>query len=104
MADFIIKGVNPFDIAPVGEPQNSNKAQGANNSAESFAKILKESIEKVNEVQADADQTIKDFVAGNKNIHETMIAVEKAGLSFQMMLQVRNKIITAYEEVMRMQV
>ncbi len=104
MTDFIIKGVNPFDITPAGESQSSNKVEGVNNAAESFAKILKESIEKVNAVQADADQTIKDFVAGNKNIHETMIAVEKAGLSFQMMLQVRNKIIAAYEEVMRMQV
>jgi flagellar hook-basal body complex protein FliE len=40
----------------------------------------------------------------NQDIHNTMIAIEKADLSFQMMMQIRNKIINAYEEIMRMQV
>ena len=43
-------------------------------------------------------------MGGTKNIHETMIAIEKAEISFKLMLQVRNKILEAYQEVMRMQV
>jgi flagellar hook-basal body complex protein FliE len=38
-----------------------------------------------------------------KNIHETMIAIEKANVSFNMMIQVRNKLLSAYQEIMRMQ-
>jgi len=71
----------------------------------SFGEMLKNSIVKVNQLQNDADQAIKEMAAGKeKNIHKTMIALEKANVSFQLMMQVRNKIVSAYEEVMRMQV
>jgi len=70
-----------------------------------FAETLKESIIKVNDVQMQADQSIVDLTTGrNTDIHQTMIAVEKAEVTFQMMMQVRNKLISAYEEVSRMQV
>lgn len=71
----------------------------------SFARFLEASIEQVNGLQKEASQSAEALAAGNsENIHETMIALEKAELSFKMMMQVRNKIIKAYEEVMRMQV
>lgn len=71
----------------------------------SFGETLKESIEKVNQLQLDADQAIVDFATEkNPDIHNTMIAIQKAGVSFQIMMEVRNKILSAYEEVMRMQV
>ncbi len=70
-----------------------------------FAQFLEESIDQVNELQKEASLSAESLAAGNgENIHETMIALEKAELSFKMMMQVRNKIIKAYEEVMRMQV
>jgi len=70
-----------------------------------FADVLKESIEKVNAIQGEADQAIKGLATGQvNNIHETMIAIEKANLSFNMMVQVRNKLVQAYEEIMRTQV
>lgn len=70
-----------------------------------FADVLKDSIQKVNNIQGEADQAIKGLSTGQvNNIHETMIAIEKANLSFNMMVQVRNKLVQAYEEIMRTQV
>lgn len=72
---------------------------------DAFSTVLKDSINKVNALQTDADRAIEGLASGEvKNVHETMIAIEKANLSFNMMLQVRNKLLAAYEEVMRMQV
>jgi len=74
-------------------------------SAKSFTDMLKDSVEKTNEIQLQADRAAKELAAGrNKNIHETMLMMEKADMSFRLMMQVRNKIIDAYREIMRMQV
>ena len=73
--------------------------------AQSFSKVLSDSVDKVNTYQVQADTAIKEMVAGrNKNIHETMLSVERADSSLKMMMQVRNKILDAYREIMRMQV
>ncbi len=78
---------------------------GIDQADKTFAQTMKESILKVNDVQTQADQSIVDLTTGrNTDIHQTMIAVEKAEVTFQMMMQVRNKLISAYEEVSRMQV
>jgi len=71
----------------------------------SFADTLSESLSKVNDLQKEADKAIEDFASGEtRNIHETMIAVGKADLAFRLTMQVRNKIVEAYQEVMRTQV
>ncbi len=70
-----------------------------------FTDILKDSMDQVNTQQVQADTAIKELVAGrSKNIHETMLTIERADTSLKMMMQVRNKILDAYKEVMRMQV
>lgn len=70
-----------------------------------FSDLITKTLDKVNQDQIQADSAIKEMVAGrNKNIHETMLAVEKADLSLKLMMQVRNKVLDAYREVMRMQV
>lgn len=70
-----------------------------------FSEILKDSVDQTNTYQAQADTAIKELVAGrNKNIHETMLTIERADTSLKLMMQVRNKIIDAYREIMRMQV
>lgn len=81
------------------EPQKVSKEERAD-----FAKALKEAINSVNDVQKDADVAVEKFARGDASIHETMIAIEKAGVSFQLMLQVRNKIVSAYEDIMRTQI
>jgi len=86
-------------------PLSPGKTAKSDANGLSFRKILKESIEEVNRLQNQADISIEQLVAGNtKNLHETMIALEKADISFRLMMEVRNKIIEAYHEIMRMQV
>lgn len=71
----------------------------------SFADMLKDSINDVNKLQHEAEKSITDLATGRaENVHSTMIAIEKAGLSFKLMMQVRNKVLDAYREVMRMQI
>ncbi|MBI3584296.1 MAG: flagellar hook-basal body complex protein FliE [Nitrospinae bacterium] len=70
-----------------------------------FGDVLKESIGEVNRLQNEAEKAAKDLALGRaENIHDVMISMEKASVSFRLMMQVRNKIIEAYQEVMRMQV
>ena len=74
-------------------------------SAKSFTDMLVESISKVNNLQTEANSAIEKLATGKtKNIHETMLAVEKADIAFKTMNQIRSKVIDAYKEVMRMQV
>ncbi|MDY7034123.1 MAG: flagellar hook-basal body complex protein FliE [Thermodesulfobacteriota bacterium] len=84
---------------------DSNQLRPQTGTSESFADTLKHSIENVNNLQNEADQAIQELMVGKtKDIHKTMIAMEKADISFRMMMQVRNKIVEAYDEIMRMQV
>jgi flagellar hook-basal body complex protein FliE len=62
-------------------------------------------IGEVDVLQKSADKTLQGIVVGDgTDVHEVMIAAEKAAISFQLLLAVRNKILEAYQEVMRMQV
>ena len=66
-----------------------------------FEKLLQD----VNQQQLNAEaKQVELLVSENKDIHGTMLALEKADLSMRLMLQIRNKLVNAYEEVMRMQV
>jgi flagellar hook-basal body complex protein FliE len=69
-----------------------------------FKSILLNSVDEVNKLLDQADQSAKGMVSGNQDIHQTMIAVEQANLSLRLMVQVRNKMVAAYEEIMRMQI
>ena len=70
-----------------------------------FADIFRDSINEVNELQKEADTAIQKLVTGkSKNIHQTLLAVEKAEIAFKMMNQIRLKVIDAYREVMKMQI
>ncbi len=70
-----------------------------------FSKTLKDAIQSVDQLQKDADVKMQELVTGkSQNIHETMIAAEKADVALRLMIQVRNKIMDAYQEIMRMQV
>lgn len=71
-----------------------------------FAAVLKGSINRVNETQQQAEHMAEKLAAGDtsQNLHEVMIALQTASVSFQEMVQVRNKLVTAYQDVMNMQV
>jgi flagellar hook-basal body complex protein FliE len=70
-----------------------------------FANVLKDSLSEVNRLQQKADASITALATtGKASLHDTMIAMEEASVSFKLMMQVRNKIVEAYQEVMRIQV
>jgi flagellar hook-basal body complex protein FliE len=64
---------------------------------------MKGSIQEVNNLLNQGDQTTQEMILGKQDIHQAMVALEQANLSLRLMLQVRNKMISAYEEIMRMQ-
>ena len=72
--------------------------------AGSFGSLLARSLNDVNRLKQEADVAVEGLATGKqKDIHATMIALEKADVAFQLLMQVRNKIVAAYETVMRMQ-
>ncbi len=68
-----------------------------------FLEDLKHFIRNVNEKQVEADEKVKEFVAGKRDITEVMVSLAKADLSFRLLLQVRNKAVEAFQEIMRIQ-
>ena len=71
----------------------------------SFGEMLLQSINQVSRLQHEADASIEKLATGKQtDIHQTMIAVEKAEVSFELLMQIRNKVISAYENIMRTQV
>lgn len=71
----------------------------------SFIDHLSEGIKNVNHMQAASDKMATNLATGKtENIHETMLALSQAEISFKLMVQVRNKALDAYQEIMRMQV
>ena len=70
-----------------------------------FGKVLQQSIDQVNRLQLEADAKVNDLSTGKQNnVHQTMIAVEKARESFELLMLIRNKVITAYDKLMNTQV
>lgn len=71
---------------------------------EDFGQLFKQKLEEVNAAQNKSDKLTNQLVTGEvKDVHEVMIASQKASLSLQLTVQVRNKVVEAYQEVMRMQ-
>jgi len=104
---------DPIPIQPLGaretvfDPRELATAKPAASAAPStsFRDVLTDAITEVQRLQDEADTTIRKLVAGEvKDVTDAMIAVEKADIAFQTMMAVRNKVVAAYEEIMRMQV
>jgi flagellar hook-basal body complex protein FliE len=80
-------------------------AAGGAEGSKSFADTLKDAVQSVNQAQKESDVKMQELAVGkNQNIPEIMIAAEKADIQLRLMVQVRNKIIEAYQEIMKMQV
>lgn len=93
--------LNPINIETIGTVKTESPSKKA---LDSFSGILNETIEKVNDLQKGASTAVEKFAAGELDIHEVMIEVEKASVALQLTIQLRNKVMEAYQEVMRMQV
>lgn len=90
--------VNLKPVMPASKPNVDLSTQG-------FSDVLKKSLDSVNEAKAAAAEMQVGLITGaHSNIHETMIAMEKANVSFRLLTKVQQKAIKAYQEIMRMQV
>ena len=95
------KGLESLNGNALDAVAKTNKEQDP----ESFGNMLARSLNDANRLKLEADEAVENLAAGKqKDIHATMIALEKADVAFQLLMQVRNKIISAYETIMRTQV
>lgn len=84
-------------------PRNDGVTPGEGE--KSFSDLLSQAINGVDETMKESDQNIQNFVAGKTdNVHDVMISMQRAQTSFQMMVEVRNKAVEAYNEISRMQI
>jgi flagellar hook-basal body complex protein FliE len=71
-------------------------------SAGNFADVLKNAVNDVNQDQLNAEKSINNYVSGkDTNLHNTLLSLEKAEISFKLMMQVRGKLMDAYQQIMR---
>jgi flagellar hook-basal body complex protein FliE len=95
-----IPSIGPLQPSEVIRPSGSSeKVIG------SFRQLLENSINQVNDLQSQADSLAQELATGKAdNLHEVMLALNKASLALEFTIQVRNKVIEAYQEIMRTQV
>lgn len=98
-----IGGVN--SLTPTKSIFQTEDLKPKDNSSIPFAEYLNDAMNKTNELLLESDRLADDFAAGRTDsIHQVMIAAEKADVALQFTLQIRNKIMDAYNEIMRMQI
>lgn len=95
-------------VAPVGTPtlpaDAASEISSAPPAGDSFAGLLGKMVSEVNNQQVAAGQAVADLQAGkNVPLHQAVIAMEEANVSFQLMVEVRNRLLESYQEIMRMQ-
>ena len=99
-----IQGINLTPPNGITEPKE--KENSSNNSpAMDFGEILNDAISKVNELEHESDKMNEKLAMGEvENLHDVVIASEKADIALNLAVQVRNKLVEAHEEIMRMQI
>jgi flagellar hook-basal body complex protein FliE len=94
--------INP--IAPISIPQIASAGSSAATPG-AFQSVLEGLVGGVEKSQAQAQQTVNSFLTGgNEELHSVALAAQRSSLEFDLFMQVRNKVVSAYQEVMRMQV
>ncbi|MBI5007567.1 MAG: flagellar hook-basal body complex protein FliE [Nitrosomonadales bacterium] len=100
--DSLLTQMRAAMAAAQGQPAQAPAATGGVD----FSKVLKSSLDGVNQTQRQAEAMQEAFVMGDDKVSlsDTMIAMQKANISFQTAVQVRNKMVSAYNDIMNMQV
>ncbi len=94
-----IPGFSPIPSSLEAGPSATPSAGGGAGEND-FMSTLRNAMDQVGELQSEADTKVAQLLTGNgQDVHSTMIAVQKANLAFEMMVQVRNKILAAYQQV-----
>lgn len=95
-----LKALGIEAVKPGDKKENAQAAEGPK-----FNDVLKKAIAEVSGLEKEADKVVQELLDGKEtNIHDAMIALQKADLSFKVLMEVRDKIISAYKEIMRLQV
>lgn len=93
-----LQQMNPLNAA------NKTKEAQTDNTLQSFGDLLKDQLQQINELQGQANKSVEIYaMGGDIELHNVIIAVEKADMALQMAAQVRNRLVSAYQEVSRMQ-
>jgi flagellar hook-basal body complex protein FliE len=95
MNDLLIQQKTGQSISPVDNRGVKKKTGG-------FPEYIKQALKSVNDMEVKADHSIVQMTKGETGVHETMIALQKADISLRLLLQIRNKAMDAYREIMRM--
>ena len=104
MSDLQIN-INTVERARLDVGSLKDRATKPEDNGTAFSEILGDAINQVNSAQSQAGEEVQRVMGGEStDIHTAMIAVQKADVSFQMMMQVRNKLVSAYQEIMKIQV
>lgn len=100
--DQMLSELRATSQAATGKPVGGAEASGGVD----FGQVLKSTLDQVNQAQQSAQQLTEDFTAGKPetNLQDVMVNLQKANLSFQQMVQVRNRLVSAYHDIMNMQV
>lgn len=100
-----ISGLNPSLLTQLPQLERTSGTTNASQTEGSFGSAVRSAVESIEQTQKGAEQEMARAVTGQSpDLHRTIIALQTADLNFQLGMQVRNKLIGAYEEIMRMQV
>ena len=101
----VTPGENITPSLPVSPTEQPGALANAQPAGDSFSTMLGKLVAEVNNQQISAAQTVNHLQAGdNVSLHQAVIGMEEANVSFQLMVEVRNKLLDAYQEIMKMQV
>ena len=85
-------------------PSSIEAAQGGKEKGPSFQSVLGDLVKEVNGLQEDASRSIEGLVTGEtQNIHDVTTRMTEAGIAFDLMMEVRNKLLDAYQQILQMQ-
>jgi len=99
--------MNILPVTTISPPlaQKAADSSSVSQTEQNFSDFIKNSIAEVNQAQNDGDGAIEKLYSGEaQNLHDVMISVEQADISLRMLVQIRNKALQAYEEIMRIQI
>jgi len=108
-AASVTKAIPPAELQQLGSVNSDNPLQASSSSSSTsganFANMLGGLVNDVAQKQADASSAVTGLLSGqNVSLHQAMISMEEANVSFQMMVEVRNRLLDSYQELMRMQI
>jgi len=93
-----VQPVSPFPTAATGDGRDSNSGGG-------FGDLLRSVVDEANRAQVESDRALESLARGEEtNVHDVMLALTRADLSFRMLVEVRDRLVEAYQEVQRMQI